>query len=160
MSQKFLLALNIISLVAITGIIAVLSNLSNEIKTINDMVSGQVLSGNQVSALAPAATPALPEEKERETANFAIEISDQGYSPAEIKISDDKITTIKTTNKGEKDHSLVIDGLNIDSGSISSGQSIELVIYQTFEKSENYTFYSNAEGDDPQTFTGVLMVLK
>lgn len=89
-----------------------------------------------------------------------VEISDETFSPVGIHISLNELAGISVANRGEKPHSFVIDELDIDSGPIEPGQTKELELSQNIRSAASFTFYSNAEGDDPQIFKGILMVTK
>jgi len=155
MSQKFLLVLNLISLLVIFGIIATLVNFNNRISNLEMSLNIAIsnIADNKENSNKPT-------QIQRNAINKDLKITDQGYSPSGFQIYSNQITTVTVLNIGELAHSFVIDELNIDSGIIEPGQIKEIIIDQNSAESKNYTFYSNAEGDDPETFTGVMMVLK
>jgi len=156
MSQKFLLALNIISLVAIIGITANLTNLNNKINNLKTLPNVVI----ENSAVDDKTNNKQPVQIQKKIVDKNLEITDQGYSPSGVQIYGSQITVVKILNSGQNPHSFIINELDINIDPINAGETAEIVIDREFAESKNYTFYSNAEGDDPQTFTGVLMVLK
>lgn len=162
MSQKFFLILHAIALASIFGVIIGLANLNDKIDNLAQEM-GLVSSAN--NTIAPQAQISdngkiAPVEAPREKGEAIIEITDNGYFPAELKISANNITTITIKNSAQSIYSFAIDELNINIEAIAPGEEAGMVIAQEFTESKNYTFHSISQGDDPQTFTGTLMVLK
>jgi len=162
MSQKFSLALHAIALISIFGVIIGLVNLNDKIDNLAQE-KASVSANGRIAAL-PAQNgnnnQFAPEVKPRTQATTKLEITDSGYSPTEIQIDGNKITTITIKNSTQVIHSLVIDELNINIEAIAPGEEVGLIIAQEFAEAKTYTFRSTGQGDDPQTFTGVLAVLK
>jgi len=154
MSQKFLLVLIIILFVATCGIGIALINLNAKIDSL------AVIGNPPISADNTPRQAQNSSAEEKKGASRELAITDEGYSPAGFQASAGETTVIKITNNGQKVHSFAIDELDIDSGLIDPGQTKEIIMNKQFAEPKNYTFHSNADGDDPQTFTGVLMVLK
>lgn len=162
MSQKFSLVLHAIALISVFGVIIGMVNLNDKIDKLAQENAGGLVAAN---VIAPAAqngndNQVAPQIEPKPRAAAELEITDNGYSPAEIEIDGNKMTTITIKNSAQAIYSFVIDELNINIEAIAPGEEVGLVIAQEFAESESYTFRSNAEGDDPQTFTGVLMVIK
>ena len=150
---------NLALLVAVIGLTINMVELNAKIETLslessyNNRLGVANYSTNQIHNQSSSNTA-------KKKSNRDLIINDQEYSPSGIQVYADEITTLKITNEGERSHSFIIDELNIDIDSITPGESKEIIIDKEFAQSKSYIFYSNAEGDDPQTFTCVLMVLK
>ena len=102
-----------------------------------------------------------PEEKE-----LTIRISDNGFIDDgfdEIGLLANGGQNIKfiISNTGEKEHSFVVDELNIDSGLIAPKETKILHFEKIPNESKNYTFYSSVEDDAINgLFQGMIMILK
>lgn len=171
MFQKNLTIINIIWLVAIIGIVVTLANfsykinrLAADIEIINEKISAGI---NAVNAnnnnfasnqFLDSTTDSIP----KNSTETELKITDSGFSPTELRINADKINIISITNSGKNYCSFEIKDLDIAIDSIAPGEIMNLVIDRNFPESKNYSFSCScaAEGDDPQTFEGVLMVLK
>jgi len=150
--SKKILALNIVYLIVIFGIIVNLIGINNKIN--------KLTASENISITESQASKRQPATNQNEATVKNLKITDTGYSPAGIQIYTEETTNIKILNSGQNSHSFVIDELNIDSGLIEPGQTKEIAINKEFIEPKTYTFYSNADGDDSQIFTGVLMVLE
>lgn len=87
--------------------------------------------------------------------------SDTGFSPkSETYVASDNSDTVLTVeNMGFREHSFVIDEVNLDTGLIAPGSSKDINLGNfPFDLGKTYTFYSNAAGDNKDDFSGVLTV--
>jgi len=119
-------------------------------------IAGNNDAGKSSSDAKQAVEPVKPELVIKQ-----LKITDEGYSPQEIRIENNNaVTNIKLANSGKREHSFAIDKLQIGPMLIGPGESFEFFIDKPLDPMETYVFYSNAAGDDPQTFKGILMVTK
>lgn len=154
--KKYLsLLYNSALLIIIFVIVIVLLDVNNKVNllaTKNDLPRAD----NKAEYMQKSPLP----NKKTSVANRELSILDGAFLPTGFSINANQKTAIAIINNGESSHSFVIDELNINSGLIEPGQTKEIVIDRQFTESKNYVFYSNAAGDDPQTFKGILMVTK
>ena len=157
-SSLFLLLVMVVIVVAIIKISATAASIETRMAQVEAKLSEMaIITSNNNDRVS---TPVAPVIRTKEIVKINLEITDTGFLPADLEISADKISQISVTNSGQKSHSLVIDELNIDTDIIFPGETREFVIARDFNKPQAFTFHSNADGDDPQTFKGILMVTK
>lgn len=146
------MALNLVLLIVVIFIITDLNSLKSKVDT---------LALSIIPSDKKAIPPFVQETVQKTTVDSrSIKITNAGFLPAGFQIYANKETTIQLENNTDSPHSFIIDELNINSGLIESGTIKDIVINSGIAQIKNYTFYSNTEGDDPQTFKGVLMVLE
>lgn len=87
-----------------------------------------------------------------------IEIKDNGYANNSFEFGFGEEVTFTLRNTGLKPHSFVIDELSVDSGLIEGGNFRVVKIEALPSNEATYTFHSNASGDEPGVFSGVITV--
>lgn len=87
-----------------------------------------------------------------------IEVTDNGFANNAFQFSANEDITVVIRNTGVNPHSFVIDSLGLNSGIVEAG-NFRVVAAGSFpDKSETYTFYSDAPGDEIGVFSGVFQV--
>jgi hypothetical protein len=112
------------------------------------------------TALPQIQAQSQPTNASEPVSQKTINVNDTGFV---IKVfsenaGDNPVVTV--VNSGAASHSFVIDELKVDSGDIAAGKSKDIPLGILPDVEKNYTFYSNSSGDDKNTFSGAMMVIK
>ena len=91
-------------------------------------------------------------------AALEIFVDEGGFSSRELNLSLSSSRTLRISNKGVRNHSLVIDALNLNSGVIVPGQSVTVILENSGDQARELSFYSDLPGDDGDNFSGVIVL--
>ena len=150
-TQKILsFGLIINSLLTIALLIAVVKIFNNQYD--NNMEYS--LNAKNVTAIVkkPVSVPLIAKTVE-------IPVNDTGFENIGFSARTGEIIVLSIKNTGQKDHSLKIDELKIDSGAIAPGATATLQLPAFGSEPKDYEYYSGIDGKINK-FTGIIAVLK
>lgn len=111
---------------------------------------------DQKSADKPAPAPIV----EKTDKYIDISVDENGFSPSMFQVYADEKIELAVKNNGKIPHSLKIAYLDINSGAIEPGKTANLVINKVPQISKNINFTSGTEGDNGETFAGIIMIIE
>jgi hypothetical protein len=156
----------IFSLVLIVGLMAISESFGPTSKGMASL-SGVLVSDAKCSCpapvdcgFAPIAPAVLFPASADQPLEAALEVlvDDGGFSSRELNLSLSSSRTLRISNRGVRNHSLVIDALNLNSGVIAPGQSVTVILENSGDQARELSFYSGLPGDSGDNFSGVILL--
>ena len=100
-------------------------------------------------AASPAACPedAPPGRLVNVPNKVTIHLTDEGFEPARIQMTNNVDLTITLVNSGTRSHAFVVDDFDI-AVELAPGESEEITVTPTGDDAASHDFYSDAPGDE------------
>lgn len=137
----------IIIIIVVLGLVAWLI-FGNDQEEVNDNTTSQT---NTTTSLSP-----VDSNSNVSVVDYAVEMDEYSYSPADIQVESGETIQVKLTNTGNMVHDFVIDELNVNSGLLSPGEEKTITI--TGGDAGSYSFYCSVGRHRQLGMEGTLIV--